>query len=148
MANAAKRSLYKSLTWRIFPTATLVFTTLFMTKNVTAALTVGAIEFCLKFPLYYLHERAWGAYLKDKPEKNKISAIKTVVWRIFSILFTFVVAYVAFKMFNIAEDSQKEKAAITTAIDHTLRMILYYAHERLWAKYSPVDKMEQAKKED
>jgi len=143
MATAAKRSLYKSLTWRIFPTATLVFSTLFITKNITAALTVGAIEFVLKFPLYYLHERAWAAYLKDKPEKNKISALKTIIWRVFSILFTFVVAYVAFKFFDIDEGAQKKKAVLTTVIDHSLRMILYFVHERLWARYSPVDKVKQ-----
>jgi len=53
------RSLMKGLTWRILATLTLIGIAYFKTGDITFALEIGAIEFIIKFFLYYLHERAW-----------------------------------------------------------------------------------------
>ena len=53
------RSILKGITWRIIATLTIIIIAYFKTGDVTLALEIGAIEFFIKFALYYLHERAW-----------------------------------------------------------------------------------------
>ena len=53
------RSILKGLSWRFVATATLIALAYFKTGDITFALELGAIEFVVKFLLYYLHERAW-----------------------------------------------------------------------------------------
>ena len=54
------RSFLKGLSWRIIATATLIAIAYFTTGNINLALEIGAIEFVIKFALYYAHERAWA----------------------------------------------------------------------------------------
>ncbi len=49
----------KGITWRVVATTTIIFIALFKTGDISLALEIGAIEFFIKFALYYLHERAW-----------------------------------------------------------------------------------------
>jgi len=53
------RSILKGLTWRIIATSTIIVIAYFTTGDISLALEIGAIEFFIKFMLYYLHERAW-----------------------------------------------------------------------------------------
>lgn len=53
------RSVLKGLTWRVIATTTIFIIAYVKTGNFTLALEIGAIEFFVKFLLYYLHERAW-----------------------------------------------------------------------------------------
>ncbi len=53
------RSLLKALSWRIVATTTTALIAYFITGDVALALSIGGIEFVLKFFIYYLHERAW-----------------------------------------------------------------------------------------
>lgn len=62
------RSLLKALSWRVLATTTtglIVYCLLrFGTSEDSAraaktALSIAAVEFVLKFAIYYLHERAW-----------------------------------------------------------------------------------------
>ncbi len=53
------RSILKGLSWRIVATATLIVLAYWKTGSVSFALELGALEFVIKFALYYLHERAW-----------------------------------------------------------------------------------------
>ena len=53
------RSLLKALSWRIVATTTTALIAYFITGDITLALSIGGIEFVLKFFIYYLHERAW-----------------------------------------------------------------------------------------
>lgn len=53
------RSILKGLSWRFVATGTLIALAYFKTGDITFALELGAIEFIIKFLLYYLHERAW-----------------------------------------------------------------------------------------
>ena len=55
------RSVLKGLTWRVVATTTIIVLAWWKTGDVTFALELGAIEFVLKFLLYYLHERAWAS---------------------------------------------------------------------------------------
>ena len=53
------RSILKALSWRVVATTTIITIAYFTTGDIDAALEIGAIEFFIKFALYYLHERAW-----------------------------------------------------------------------------------------
>lgn len=53
------RSLLKATSWRVLATLTTTIIAYFITGQVETALTIGGIEFVLKFVIYYLHERAW-----------------------------------------------------------------------------------------
>ena len=66
------RSLLKATSWRILATLTTTIIAYFITGEVETALTIGGIEFVLKFVIYYLHERAWYKFSKygvNKKEK-------------------------------------------------------------------------------
>ncbi len=53
------RSLLKAFSWRIVATTTTALIAFFITGDVATAISIGSIEFVLKFFIYYLHERAW-----------------------------------------------------------------------------------------
>ena len=53
------RSILKGLTWRVVATSTIIIIVYLKTGSIKGALEIGAIEFFVKFLLYYLHERAW-----------------------------------------------------------------------------------------
>jgi uncharacterized membrane protein len=59
MKESHLRSILKGLSWRFIATGTIIAIAYFKTGDVTLALEIGAIEFFIKFLLYYLHERAW-----------------------------------------------------------------------------------------
>jgi uncharacterized membrane protein len=53
------RSILKAITWRVVATTTIIIISYFTIGSIETALTIGGIEFFVKFALYYLHERAW-----------------------------------------------------------------------------------------
>jgi len=53
------RSLLKALSWRVVATLTTSLIAYFIVGDITTAVTIGSIEFVLKFFIYYAHERAW-----------------------------------------------------------------------------------------
>lgn len=53
------RSLLKAFSWRIVATTTTGMIAFFITGDVATAISIGSIEFVLKFFIYYIHERAW-----------------------------------------------------------------------------------------
>ena len=58
------QSLLKATSWRVLATLTTTIIAYFITGEVETALTIGGIEFVLKFVIYYLHERAWQLVLR------------------------------------------------------------------------------------
>ncbi len=53
------RSLLKATSWRVLATLTTGLIAYFITGEVDTAVTIGSIEFVLKFAIYYGHERVW-----------------------------------------------------------------------------------------
>jgi uncharacterized membrane protein len=53
------RSLLKAFSWRIIATLTTTIIAYVITGEIKAAVTIGSIEFVLKFFIYYAHERLW-----------------------------------------------------------------------------------------
>jgi len=63
------RSVLKGLSWRIIATATIILIAWLKTGSVTLALEIGAIEFVIKFLLYYMHERIWQMIPRGRVRK-------------------------------------------------------------------------------
>jgi len=56
-----KRSLVKTITWRVIGTLDTVIITWLITRTLAIAFSVGAIELVSKMVLYFLHERVWNS---------------------------------------------------------------------------------------
>ncbi len=55
-----RRSIFKSVTWRIFAFFITAGTTWTLTRQIELALSVGAADMIIKLGSFYLHERAWN----------------------------------------------------------------------------------------
>ena len=61
MAATKKRSLVKTITWRVIATTdTFVLAWLFTSDEVIAA-SIAGLEVVTKLILYYVHERGWSS---------------------------------------------------------------------------------------
>lgn len=54
------RSALKGLSWRLVATSTIIVIVYFKTGKIDSALEIGAIEFIIKYLLYFAHERIWA----------------------------------------------------------------------------------------
>ena len=59
MEKSKKRHLTKTFTWRITATLTTMIIAWLVTGDPFTGLTIGGLEFLIKMPVYYFHERAW-----------------------------------------------------------------------------------------
>ena len=60
MLTKPKRSLYKTLSWRVVATILLFIVSYFVTGQVEVASTIVGIEVIIKTVFYYVHERVWS----------------------------------------------------------------------------------------
>jgi uncharacterized membrane protein len=69
-----KRSLCKSISWRIFSFFLTIAIIFAYTKNIKQAIGVGAGIDIVKMILYYFHERLWNKvdYGRHKPQDYQI----------------------------------------------------------------------------
>tara|TARA_B110000495_G_C22836202_1_gene487743 strand:+ start:145 stop:378 length:234 start_codon:yes stop_codon:yes gene_type:complete len=54
------RSAIKGLSWRLIATTTIIIIVYLKTGQIESALAIGAIEFVIKYLLYFGHERIWA----------------------------------------------------------------------------------------
>ena len=54
-----KRHIAKTFTWRLTATITTMAITWIVSGNPLIGLIIGGIEFIIKMPVYYIHERLW-----------------------------------------------------------------------------------------
>ncbi len=59
MEISKKRHLAKTFTWRLTATLTTMVIAWLVSGDPLTAVTVGGIEFFVKMPIYYFHERIW-----------------------------------------------------------------------------------------
>lgn len=55
-----KRSVAKSISWRIIGTLDTIIISWIITGTLTVAFSIGAVELFTKMILYFFHERAWN----------------------------------------------------------------------------------------
>ncbi|HID32468.1 MAG TPA: DUF2061 domain-containing protein [bacterium (Candidatus Stahlbacteria)] len=76
-----KRTLIKSITWRILGMVTTILIVYAFTGRLLLSLEVGGVEVVLKVIIYFLHERVWGRVswgkkkhpLEDFPVKKELT---------------------------------------------------------------------------
>lgn len=54
-----KRTLLKTISWRIVGTLSTVIISYVITGTLTLAFSIGIVELISKMALYFFHERAW-----------------------------------------------------------------------------------------
>ena len=124
------RSLLKSFSWRIIAVSDTILTVLLITcllgdcgmKN---ALTIGILEFLIKFTVYYIHERIWLSIQFKNRFGIARTLYKTISWRGIATIITFVVA-------GEILNTQDNTALYIAGIEVFTKSLLYYMHERLW----------------
>ncbi|MFD0862780.1 DUF2061 domain-containing protein [Sungkyunkwania multivorans] len=58
--DSAKRSLLKTISWRVIGTMDTIAISWLLTGKLDVAFSIGSIELGSKMLLYYLHERVWN----------------------------------------------------------------------------------------
>ena len=58
--DSQKRTIVKTLTWRITASLTTFIIAWILTGNILIGLSIGTIEALAKIFLYYFHERIWN----------------------------------------------------------------------------------------
>ena len=60
MTETKRRSVLKSISWRITATLTTVVLVLLFSGETELAIMVGGVEIFAKMAIYYAHERMWN----------------------------------------------------------------------------------------
>ena len=126
------RSLIKGISWRIIATTDTIAVVVLVTClsghcSLENALKIGAIEFIIKFLVYYVHERIWQRLLINKEVTQKQTLQKTISWRVIATLMTFLISGTILNGFD-------EIALYIALTELFTKFVLYYLHERLWLK--------------
>lgn len=124
MTESHFRSVIKGVSWRIVGTIDTIVLSFFLTGHLTMALKIGASEVLTKVALYYLHERVWIFFLKEKAQTSSISFTKAVTWRIVGTVDTMLLGW--FYSGNMLTGLKIGFTEVATKI------VLYYLHERAW----------------
>lgn len=139
------RSLLKAVSWRVVGSLdTILLATILTSGAIVTATKIGVAEILTKTVLYFLHERAWAfagfgkeeristRYRKHHPfgrkssERISRSATKTATWRVLASLDTMLLAW--FFTGDIAI------AAAIGGLEVFTKLVLYFLHERVWAR--------------
>lgn len=57
--STTKRTVAKGLTWRVLSLCLSMVIVFLLTGSVDDALKIGAVDFVIKFAVYFGHEKAW-----------------------------------------------------------------------------------------
>ena len=71
MKSHAKRSLAKTISWRILATTDTFIIAWLITGKIDWAAGIATIEVATKMILYYWHERIWYKYIRFGREDDK-----------------------------------------------------------------------------
>ena len=126
------RSLLKGISWRVIATTDTILVVLLVTClsdncSLDNAIKIGAIEFLLKFAIYYIHERVWQGILINKAVTQVQTLRKSISWRVIATVMTFIISSTVLSVFD-------EIALYIAFTELFTKFVLYYLHERLWLK--------------
>jgi uncharacterized membrane protein len=124
MTESHFRSIIKGVSWRVVGTIDTIILSFILTGHIKTALKIGFTEVITKVVLYYLHERVWIYFLKERVQSSRISLIKAVTWRIVGTIDTMLLGW--FYSGNLLMGVKIGSVEVLTKI------ILYYVHERVW----------------
>lgn len=69
-------------------------------------------------------------------ETKRRTLIKTLIWRVIGVLWTFIGAYLIILLLPKDYSSALNIATLIALFHHSTRMVMYYFHERIWLKIS------------
>ena len=120
-----KRHIAKTITWRVVGTLDTLVISWVVSGALETGVKIGLSELITKMILYYAHERFWFSIKKLKKNKYR-HLIKTFSWRFIGTLDKIVLGWLFTGSPTIGL-----KIGIIEVLS---KMILYYAHEKLWYK--------------
>ena len=120
------RSLLKGLSWRIIATTDTILVVLLVTClsgdcSINQAVTIGAIEFLIKYVVYYVHERLWQSRFVKAIVVQKELLWKTISWRCVATAMTFIIS-------GSILDAFDEIALYIALTELFTKFVLYYLH--------------------
>lgn len=128
------RSLLKGISWRCVATIDTIVVFAIVNFCFTGALalhiglTAAAIEFPLKYFVYYVHERLWEHIRTGDGLDKSRTLKKSISWRIVATLMTFVLAG------SLLKSGFGAVAVVVATAEFFSKFALYYIHERIWLK--------------
>ena len=136
------RSLIKGISWRIVATCDTIAVVALVTWfngeiSLDHAVKIGLYEFVIKYVVYYLHERIWENIRSGDGLEKSRTLKKAISWRIVATTMTFVIASMVLGGGDGAKDGETSVASIAlwiAMVEFVSKFILYYFHERIWAK--------------
>jgi uncharacterized membrane protein len=131
MSDSRKRHIAKAVTWRLVGTIDTMLLSWLVTGSALAGVKIGVAEVLTKMLLYYLHERLWFKIDLSKHgkkiESHQRHLLKTVSWRMLGTTDTILLAWII---------TGNPFTGMQIGLAETLtKMILYYAHERIWYRF-------------
>ncbi|HVY02169.1 MAG TPA: DUF2061 domain-containing protein [Caulobacterales bacterium] len=122
-AAAHGRAITKAITWRVLGTVDTFLWSWLVTHQPFAAGAIASLETFTKIVLFYLHERVWRLF-RWAPDSHARSLIKAVSWRMVGSTDTF--------MLSLLVTGSAKDAISIASIEALTKILLYYAHERIW----------------
>ena len=125
MKKIVKRSLVKTVTWRLIGSMDTFVVSYIVTGTFEAAFMIGGIGLFTKMIMYFVHELVWNKRKKEGLTAKR-SFFKTMTWRMIGSLDTFIISL--FVLETVAT------AATIGGIGFFTKSTLYFLHERVWSK--------------
>ena len=63
-------------------------------------------------------------------QSRKVSILKAITWRIIATSTTFLLAFFIFNSTDC--ENVLEKSSLVAGLELTIKIVFYYAHERIW----------------
>lgn len=130
MIHSRKRHLAKAVSWRVVGSVDTMILGWIFSGNPLTGLKIGLAETVTKIGLYYVHERVWFRFDRDRlrwlhlKSSRRRHLAKTVTWRIVGTIDTMLLAWV------ISGDPMVGLHVGMAEI--VTKMALYYVHEEIW----------------
>lgn len=133
--DSPKRSLAKTVTWRIVGALDTSLISWALTGDPLSGLQMGSADALSKMVFFYFHERLWEFFNTEKNERmiklqegrnRRIHLYKAITWRIFSSSLTVMLGWLI-----LNDPWMGLKIGI---IEVFTKILLYYLHERIWFK--------------
>ena len=126
-----KRTLIKSLSYRTAVAISIFLAALAMDYSAGFGLTFVIMSYTIGLVSFFLHEKIWNYvnWQREGLTDTKIrSVVKTVTWRIFSLVILFVLG----KALGLTSTEAVEWTIVT----NILFTVVHYIHERIWNRFS------------
>ena len=75
MKDSIKKSILKTITWRVIALAITSVIVFMHTKSLTYAASIGILDLTIKSVIYFIHERLWNRKIRFEIPQSKRSTL-------------------------------------------------------------------------